>query len=113
MPVTALRIPPPPPPPPEKKSRDRSPIFVKLGALKPGNQPVMAIPEDDAEEPSDTLFVRNISFEAVESDLWDVFEPHGDLKRVHLVPRRGLAFVSFVSPCLLFFSHSSGLWLGP
>ncbi|KAL6063319.1 nuclear localization sequence binding protein, variant 2 [Balamuthia mandrillaris] len=48
------------------------------------------------EEPSRTLFIRNIEYRVSEKALRDLFGRFGDLKRVfELIEKRGMAFVAF------------------
>ncbi|KAJ3255394.1 hypothetical protein HK103_006313 [Boothiomyces macroporosus] len=46
--------------------------------------------------PSRTLFVRNVQFDTLESEIRTMFEPYGEIKTIFdLIPKRGLVFVTF------------------
>ncbi len=63
---------------------------------------VAALPKnphtDGPVPPSRTLFIRNVQFDTLESDITQKLEPYGDIKDTfNLISKRGLIFVTFVS----------------
>lgn len=51
----------------------------------------------EREKPTRTLFIRNIPYEANQTELNDVFAAYGKIARFYnLVPKRGMAFVTYV-----------------
>ena len=50
------------------------------------------------EKPSRTLFVRNINYDATESEVREIFEKYGVVQDVFsIIETRGMVFVTFVS----------------
>ncbi|KAJ8325174.1 hypothetical protein QVD99_005940 [Batrachochytrium dendrobatidis] len=61
-----------------------------------GQQHTQSGSDGPAEATCRTLFVRNVSFDATESDIRRVFEPYGEIKLVFdLISRRGIVFVTY------------------
>eukprot|EP00727_Mastigamoeba_balamuthi_P009852 m51a1_g549 hypothetical protein (437) ;mRNA; r:445993-447915 len=59
------------------------------GALRSGQR-------DPNERKSRVLFVRNVSYEANEKDVKELFERHGDVKKTFmLISRRGIGFITY------------------
>jgi RNA recognition motif-containing protein len=49
------------------------------------------------ERPTRTLFVRNISYNVSENEVYEIFAKFGELKRFfNLIEKRGMAFVTYV-----------------
>lgn len=52
----------------------------------------------DREKPSRSLFVRNIPYDVTQEEMNTLFTEYGPLSRFYnLIPKRGIAFITFVS----------------